>query len=52
MMKKHDFLHVDRDSGELKFDCNILGMFNNGCDHSGLRTLNLAVSQEVLNGIN
>ena len=29
-----------------------VGMVRNGCGHSGLKTLKLAVSQEGINGIN
>ena len=29
-----------------------VGMVKNGCGHSGLRTLKLAVSQEEINGVN
>ena len=29
-----------------------LGMVKNGCGHSGLRTLKLAVSQKGINGMN
>ena len=53
MMKKPDFLHVDTDSWKLKVDQKILGvgMVRNGCGHSGLRALKLALSQEGINGI-
>ena len=29
-----------------------VGVVRNGCGHSGLRTLELSVSQEVINGVN
>ena len=44
MMKKPDFLHVDTETG--------VGLVKNGCGHSGLRILKLAVSQEGNYGIN
>ena len=44
MMKKPDFLHFDTDSWKLVWLKNVLGQ-------SGVRTSNLAVSQEGINGI-
>ena len=40
-MKEPDFLHFDM---EVKYSLKNMGMVKNGCDHSGLRTLKLAVS--------
>ena len=50
-MKKPDFLHIDTDSSTLKVGVKDVGvgMDKNGCGHSGLRTLNLPVSQEEIN---
>ena len=47
-----DFLQVDT-SMEIKSSlANIgVGMVQNGCDHSGLTTLKLAVPQKGINGI-
>ena len=50
--EKSDFLHVDTDSWKLEVDWKILGWAwsKNGCGHSVLRTLKLAVCQEEING--
>ena len=54
MTKKPDFLHVDTDSWKLKVILKKTGvrLVKNGCGHSGLRILKLAVSQEGNYGIN
>ena len=53
-MKKPDFLHFDTDSLKLKVGVKDIGvgMVKKRCGHSGLRTLNLTVSQEEINGRN
>ena len=47
-MKKSKFLRVDTNSWKLKVFRKMfgigVGMFKNGCGHSGLRSLKLAVS--------
>ena len=50
-MKKPDFLHVDTDSWKTEIEWKILGWawWKNGCGHSVLRTLKLAVCQEKMN---
>ena len=52
MMKNPEFLHVD--AWKIEVDLKILGldMVKNGCGHSVLRTLKLAVCQGKMNEIN
>ena len=53
-MKNPDFLHVDKDLTEIKvWMKNIeVSVVKNGCGHSGVRTLKLAISQKRINEIN
>ena len=52
-MIKPDFLHVDRDSWKLEVGVDIeMDVVRNGCGHSVLRTLKLAVCQGEMNRIN
>ena len=44
VMRKPDFFHVDT--------VDKVGLINNECGHSSLRTIKLVVSQEGINGIN
>ena len=47
-MKKPDFLHVDADSQKFTDSCRFV--VKNGCGHFRFRTLELAASQEGING--
>ena len=53
-MKKPDFLDVNTGLQKLEVDWKMLRLawFKNGCGHSVLRTLKLAVCQGEMNGIN